>query len=392
MKPSRLSAMDTLRVGTIGLTTRPARVILSALGIAIGVAAMLAVIGISVSSSVDLDRTLAALGTNLLTVTPGQHVYGGQAELPVYATGSVARIHSVTNVSAVGRVNASAYRQDHMPAGQTGSISVFAAKPDLLSVLGASMNQGVWLNSATEQHQGVVLGWTAAARLGIHTPGLRIWLGGQWFSVTGILNPIPLVQELDAAVFIGWPMAQTGLQFDGHPTVLYIRADDSAVEEVRSLLAATADPAHPEEVLVSRPSDALAARRATNQTMTALLTGLGAVALLVGGVGVANTMVISVLERRQEIGLRRALGATRAHILRQFLAESMLLAVLGGLGGAFAGVMVTGGYAMAHHWPTVMPWWALVGGLAATMAIGTIAGLYPAVRAARLSPTSALAL
>jgi putative ABC transport system permease protein len=392
MKPSRLSTIDTLRAGTIGLVTRPARVVMSAMGIAIGVAAMLAVMGISASSSVDLDRTLAALGTNLLTVTPGQHVYGGQAELPTYAPDSLARIDGVTDVSAIGRINAAAYRQDHIPPGQTGSISVFAARLDLLSVVGATVNSGRWLNAATAAYPGVVLGWTAAERLGVHTPGIRIWLGHQWFSVTGILNPITLGQELDSAVFVGWPTAETGLAFDGHPTVLYVRAEDSMVEEVRGLLAATADPAHPEEVLVSRPSDALAARRATNQTMTALLTGLGAVALLVGGVGVANTMVISVLERRQEIGLRRALGATRTHVLRQFLTESMLLAIVGGLAGVFIGILVTGGYAIAHRWPTVMPWWAITGGLAATMTIGTVAGLYPAVRAARMSPTAALSV
>ncbi len=365
--------------------------VLSALGIAIGVAAMLSVIGISTSSSVDLDRTLSRLGTNLLTVTPGQRVYGGPAELPESASRSVARLRDVRSVSAIGRLDAAVYRHDHIPVGQTGSIGVFAAHEDLLSALGATVSAGVWLNEVTAEHPGVVLGWTAAQRLDIRTPGLRVWLAGQWFSVTGILAPIPLAQELDSGAFVGWPLAQEQLGFDGHPTTLYTRTEDAAVEQVRSVLPATANPEHPEEVRVSRPSEALAARRATNMAMTALLTGLGAVALLVGGVGVANTMVISVVERRSEIGLRRALGATRAHIRRQFVTESMLLTTLGGLAGIALGILVTGGYSAAHHWPTVMPWWAMLGGLAATMAIGTIAGLYPAARAARLSPTTALA-
>ena len=384
--------LDTLRLGTIGLSTRPTRVFLSALGIAIGVAAMVAVIGVSTSSSVDLDRTLARLGTNLLTVTPGQHVYGGQAELPPDAARSVARIRDVRSVSAVGRLDAAVYRHDHIPSGQTGSIGVFAARLDLLPAIGATVSAGVWLNPATAERPGVVLGWTAAQRLGIHTPGLRVWLGRQWLSVTGILAPIPLAQELDSGAFIGWPLAQARLGFDGHPTTLYTRTEDAAVERVRSLLAATANPAHPEEVRVSRPSDALAARRATSTTMTALLAGLGAVALLVGGVGVANTMVISVVERRPEIGLRRALGATKAHVRRQFLTESMLPATLGGLTGIVLGILVTAGYSATHRWPTVVPWWAMLGGLGATMVIGTVAGLYPAARAARLSPTTALAI
>jgi putative ABC transport system permease protein len=141
---------------------------------------------------------------------------------------------------------------------------------------------------------------------------------------------------------------------------------------------------------VSRPPDALAAKQATETTLTALLLGLGAVALLVGGVGVANTMVISVLERRSEIGLRRSLGATRGHIRIQFLTESLLLSMLGGLFGALLGVAVTGRYAACQDWPTVVPLWVTGGGVLATVAIGVCAGAYPAWRAARLSPTNAL--
>jgi putative ABC transport system permease protein len=197
--------------------------------------------------------------------------------------------------------------------------------------------------------------------------------------------------ELDSAALVGWPAAQTYLHFDGHPTVIYTRSEDSAVEAVRAVLAATANPQAPNEVKVSRPSDALAARQATNRAFTGLLLGLGAVALLVGGVGVANTMVISVLERRAEIGLRRSLGATRGQIRLQFLAESLLLSALGGIGGVLIGLAVTTLYASTQTWPAVVPAWATAGGVAATLLIGAIAGLYPAIRAARLAPTEALA-
>jgi putative ABC transport system permease protein len=153
----------------------------------------------------------------------------------------------------------------------------------------------------------------------------------------------------------------------------------------------TVNPEHPEEVEVSRPSDALAARDAADRALTGLLLGLGAVALLVGGVGVANTMVISVLERRNEIGLRRALGATRGQVRLQFLAESLLLSALGGVAGVLVGSLVTAVYAATRDWPTSIPPLAIVGGIGATLVVGTAAGAYPAARAARLTPTAALA-
>jgi putative ABC transport system permease protein len=220
---------------------------------------------------------------------------------------------------------------------------------------------------------------------------MQVYLGGKWFTVIGVLDPVPLAPELDSSALVGWPAAVSYLDFDGHPTTVYTRTTDASVEAVQAVLAATANPQAPNEVQVSRPSDALAARQATNRTFTGLLLGLGAVALLVGGVGVANTMVISVLERRAEIGLRRSFGATRGQIRLQFLAESLLLSALGGVGGAVIGIAVTVLYAATQSLSPVVPAWATVGGVAATLVIGAIAGLYPAIRAARLSPTEALA-
>jgi putative ABC transport system permease protein len=287
----------------------------------------------------------------------------------------------------------SVYRTDKIPAAQTGSLSVKAAHLDLPATVGATLADGTWLNKATERYPAVVLGSAAARRLGIAVAeqGLQVYVSGRWFTVVGILNPVPLAPELDSAALVGWPAAKTYLAFDGHPTTVYTRTEDSAVQAVRNVLAATANPQAPNEVKVSRPSDALAAREATNRAFTGLLLGLGAVALLVGGVGVANTMVISVLERRAEIGLRRSLGATRGQIRLQFLSESLLLSALGGVGGVVIGIAVTTLYATTQSWPTVVPAWATVGGLAATLLIGALAGLYPAIRAARLAPTEALA-
>ncbi|MFD4242816.1 ABC transporter permease [Streptomyces sp. NPDC058525] len=392
-KAARLSPSDVLRVGGSGLRSRPMRVFLSALGIAIGIAAMIGVVGISTSSSEELNRKLDALGTNLLTVSPGQSFGGGDAHLPDEAVDMVARIGSVESVSAIGKTEAKVYRNDRIPKQETGGIGVYAARTDLPDTVGGTVATGQWLNDANGKYPAVVLGPKAAEQLAVSKadPDTQVWLGGQWFTVVGILEPNELAPELDAGAFVGWEAATRNLDFDGYPTTVYTRADGAAVTDVQAVLGATANPEDPSAVEVSRPSDALAAKEATDDTLSGLLLGLGAVALLVGGVGVANTMVISVLERRAEIGLRRSLGATRGQIRTQFLCESLLLSALGGAGGVLLGIAVTGGYATYQGWPTVVPAWAMAGGVGATLIIGGLAGFYPAVRAARLPPTEALA-
>ncbi|MGP4023395.1 ABC transporter permease [Actinomadura sp. 3N407] len=389
--PARLSVGDVLRVGLGGLRARPTRVVLSALGIAIGIATMVAVIGISSSGKEDLLRRLDRLGTNLLTVKPGDTLFGEKADLPVGAPEMVGRIGPVTAVGATGSVDATVRRTDRIPEEVTHGIAVQAATVELLGALEVEAASGGWLNAATGRYPGVVLGDQAARRLGLDRAGGQVWIGGRWFTVLGVLRPAELAPEIDRSALVGWDAAERYLGFDGHPTTIYERSADAAVEDVRNVLARTVSPEHPEEVEVSRPSDALEAKAAADGAFTGLLLGLGAVALLVGGVGVANTMVISVLERRREIGLRRSLGATRGQVRVQFLAESLLLSAFGGAAGVVLGTAVTVGFALWKGWPPVVPAWALGGALAATLAIGTVAGLYPAMRAARLPPTTALA-
>ena len=392
---ARLRPGDLAALASIGLRTRKLRAGLSALGIAIGVAAIVAVLGLAASSQAALLSEIARLGTNLLTVTNGQNFSGGTARLPVAAPGMITRLPGVTAVQDTGTVvGVNAYKSPLIPSINTNAISVDATTLGLPAVAGTSLAQGRFLDAATAREPVAVLGAVTAQLMGIDRvrPGMRIWVGGQWFYMTGILNPAPYDSGLDSAVLVGFPAAEKYLNFDGHPSKIYVRTvgTQAAVTRVDSLLGVQANPENPSQVNVSRPSDALTAAADAKGALDTLFLGLGAVALLVGAIGVANIMVISVLERRQEIGLRRALGATRGQIRAQFLAEAILLSLSGGAAGVVIGAAAVTAYARGHGEAVVIPSEAWAGGLAATVVIGALAGLLPAIRAARLSPTQAL--
>jgi putative ABC transport system permease protein len=397
---ARLRPSDLGALASIGLRTRKMRSALSALGIAIGTGAIVAVLGLAASSEAGLLSEIAKLGTNLLTVTNGQTFSGATAELPVTAPGMIERLPGVTSVQDIGTVSGiNAYKSSLIPAIQSNALSVDAATLGLPAAAGTTLAQGQYLNAATARQPVAVLGATTAQLLGIDRvrPGMRIWVGpggtaGQWFYVAGILTPDTYAPEINSSVLVGFPAAEKYLGFDGHPSEIYVRTTDTqaAVTSVDNLLGRQANPESPTQVNVSRPSDALTARAETQGALDTLFLGLGAVALLVGAIGVANIMIISVLERRSEIGLRRALGATRGQIRAQFLAEAILLSLAGGATGVILGTIAVTVYARTHAEAVVIPADAWAGGLAAGILIGAIAGLLPAIRAARLSPTQAL--
>jgi len=399
---AQLRITDLARLAAVGLRTRKLRAALSALGIAIGVAAIVAVLGLSASSAAAVNAEIAALGTNLLTVQSGQNFSGGTVELPLAAPGMIARLPGVYQVQSTGAITANAYRSPLIPSVNTNALTVDAATLGLPAAAETSLAQGRFLNAATQHEPVCVLGATAAQLMGIDriSPGERIWVtltssngnpaGGVWLYLAGILKPDVLAREIDSSVLVGFPFAERYLQFDGHPSTVYVKATDNRVNAVHDLLAAQANPQNPTGVNVSQPSSALVAQADAKAAFNTLFLGLGAVALLVGAIGVANIMVIAVLERRSEIGLRRALGATRGHIRAQFLAEAIALALMGGVAGVLAGAAATGIYAHHKGWATVIPADAWTGGLGAALVIGALAGLLPAIRAARMSPTQAL--
>ncbi len=390
---ARIAPHELFWVALQGLRQRRLRAALSALGIAIGIGAMVAVVGVSASSQATLLATIDKLGTNLLTVTPGTTFFGSNEVLPNTAVPMIKHMSAVNQASAVYQVSgATILRTPYVPSEETGGIGVDAADPGLLSAVGGQLATGQFLNTANQNYPTVVLGAQAANTLQIPSVNghIQVFLGGTWFNVIGVLKPVVLDPGLDSTAFIGLPVAERLFQQQPNPSEIYVRANVNQVTQVSNLLAATADPQNSDGVDVSRPSDVLEARAAAKGQFTTLLLGLGAVALLVGAIGIANIMVISVLERRGEIGLRRALGATRRHISSQFLAESALLAALGGIAGLGLGALATWIYSLSQNQPMVIPAYALIAAPAAGLVIGALAGLYPASKAARLSPTEAL--
>jgi putative ABC transport system permease protein len=401
-RDGRLRLGDGLRVASVGLRTRRLRAALSALGIAIGTAAIVGVLGLSSSSQAGLIAEIDRLGTNMLTVEAGQSLTGGAAKLPAEAPARLTLLDNVQEVAHTALMkDENVYRNAMIPVGNTGGVEVRATSLNLPSVLRTDVARGNWLNEGTAREPVAVLGSAAADRLGIDRVFLdqRIWLGHQWFNVAGILQPAPLAPDIDNSALIGYPAAQDYLGYVstvggeariGPPTSVYVRAATGHEAAVQSVLAQTANPEAPNEVNVSQPSDVLTARAAAAGAFDSLFLGLGVVALIVGAIGVANIMVISVLERRSEIGLRRALGATRGQIRTQFLSESILLAVIGGVVGVLVGAGATAVYATSKNWAVVIPAEAWAGGIASAILIGAFAGLLPAVRASRMPPTVAL--
>ena len=388
----RLKIKDLFFVALYGVRARRGRAALTSIGIGIGIAAIVAVTGISASGRADLLATLESLGTNLIKASPQAGFFGTQEKLPDGVVGMVERIGPVEEVTSTTQTDLIVRRSDFISEFEGGGISTIATSPELLQVVGGNLIEGRFIQDGLSNIPVTVLGSVTASRLGINTleTPTKILIGNEWFGVVGILDELKIHPDLDRSVFIGYGVAKTLFDIDKEPTTIYVRANPTYIEDVVEVIAPSMNPENPDQVQVSRPSDALEAQEAADAAFTNLLLGLGSVALLVGGVAIANVMVMSVLERRMEIGVRRSIGATRKEIRYQFLLESIVLSGIGGLVGVVLGTGVTLGYTNYTDIVFSIPVSQVLGAILLALLIGAISGVYPAIKASKIQPAEAV--
>ena len=388
----RLKIKDLFFVALYGVRARRGRAALTSIGIGIGIAAIVAVTGISASGRADLLATLESLGTNLIKASPQAGFFGTQEKLPDGVVGMVERIGPVEEVTSTTQTDLIVRRSDFISEFEGGGISTIVTSPELLQVVGGNLIEGRFIQVGLSNIPVTVLGSVTASRLGINTleTPTKILIGNEWFGVVGILDELKIHPDLDRSVFIGYGVAKTLFDIDKEPTTIYVRANPTYIEDVVEVIAPSMNPENPDQVQVSRPSDALEAQEAADAAFTNLLLGLGSVALLVGGVAIANVMVMSVLERRMEIGVRRSIGATRKEIRYQFLLESIVLSGIGGLVGVVLGTGVTLGYTNYTDIVFSIPVSQVLGAILLALLIGAISGVYPAIKASKIQPAEAV--
>jgi len=388
----RLKIKDLFFVALYGVRARRGRAALTSIGIGIGIAAIVAVTGISASGRADLLATLESLGTNLIKASPQAGFFGTQEKLPDGVVGMVERIGPVEEVTSTTQTDLIVRRSDFISEFEGGGISTIVTSPELLQVVGGNLIEGRFIQDGLSNIPVTVLGSVTASRLGINTldTPTKILIGNEWFGVVGIIDELKIHPDLDRSVFIGYGVAKTLFDIDKEPTTIYVRANPTYIEDVVEVIAPSMNPENPDQVQVSRPSDALVAQEAADAAFTNLLLGIGSVALLVGGVAIANVMVMSVLERRMEIGVRRSIGATRKEIRYQFLLESIVLSGIGGLVGVVLGTGVTLGYTNYTDIVFSIPVSQVLGAILLALLIGAISGVYPAIKASKIQPAEAV--
>jgi len=390
---SRLRLRDLLGAAWLGVSSRPQRTALASLGVALGIASLTALTSAAASNQAQLLADFDRMGANLAVVSPSTAPNSSPIPLPDTAPHTVQRVDGVEDVGVFETApeDIRVYRTDLVPEEETNGIKVAVARPDVLAAVEARLATGRWFDDATRNLPVTVLGSAAAKRLGMDRAGGRVWIGGQWYGVIGILGSAGLASDLNDAAVIGdrWVRNTfTGTSI-GDISAIYVRAAPGRLEALKETLASAASPGSP-FVQVNALSDLAEARATADDSLSTLGLALAGIALLVGAVGIANTMVVTVLERRGEIGLRRSLGARPRHIAVQFLTEAAVLAAIGGVAGLLLGVCAAAALAFASAQPLVVPVEIAMASPVVAILVGALAGISPALRAARLSPTLAL--
>ena len=392
MNKNKLRTRDLFFVAVYGVKARKGRAALTSIGIGIGIAAIVAVSGIAASGSADLLSTLESLGTNLVKASPQAGFFGTQEELPEGVIGMVERIGPVEEVTSTTQTDLLVRRSNFISEFEGGGISTIVTSSELLNVIGGKLSEGRFITDGLSDLPVTVLGSVTAKRLGITnlSKPTKILIDDEWFGVIGIVEELKIHPDLDRSVFIGYGAAKKLFDINEEPTTIYLRANPTFIEDVVEVIAPSMNPENPDQVEVSKTTKTLETQQAVEASFTNLLLGLGSVALLVGGVAIANVMVMSVLERRMEIGVRRSIGATRREIRYQFLLESIVLSGIGGLVGVMLGSLITLAYTNYTNIVFSIPVWQILGAVVLALLIGAISGVYPAIKASKIQPAEAV--
>jgi putative ABC transport system permease protein len=389
---------DLVSVAIGGLLARKVRTLLLLMGPVIGVAAIVAAVGLTDSAKGDLKRKVAQLGTNLITATAASSFGSQKPKLPADAVKRAEQVDTVEKVSAVVQltdITVSPYEKARKKY-ETTPIPVLAADTRLPYVLEVPMVSGRWISRADAQlaSRSVVIGSGLANEIG-YLPGENrtIDLAGRQYGVIGILGKVELDPTLDNAAFIPFAAADDDfVKEDIKPTKLYVRSADGTEQATADTLRTAISLGGPDEVGTEIQAEALQLAAQSDKQLQLIVASMGLLAIIVGGIGIANVMSISVIQRSTEIGIRRALGHTRRTIAQQFLLEAMVVGFLGGILGVVVGALAILIGVWISGWVFVLQRWIPPAGIILAMVVSIVAGLYPARRAAKLEPLETLRL
>ncbi|WP_132189886.1 MULTISPECIES: ABC transporter permease [Kribbella] len=391
---------DLLDEALAGVAARPTRLILTTLGTVLGIAALVGTVGLGQTAAGQITQRFDLAAATRVVVQPDDK--GGQegeaaTQLPWDAPERIARLNGV---DAAGTVSQLEVGDDlvRSVAGLDGqkeghALQVMAGSPGLFDAVRGGLKTGRFFDAGHDNRgdRVVVLGKNAAERLGINRIDSQpaIFLGDQAYTVIGILDSVSGRAELLDAVIM--PNGAAKLAYDLEaPDAVEIRTAVGAAQLIAGQAPVAIDPNNPSALKVDAPPKQGGVRTGVESDLNALFLLLGAVALLVGGLGIANVTLLSVLERVSEIGLRRALGAARRHVAAQFLVESVIVGFLGGLLGTAVGVLLTVGVSWFRDWTPILDSRLSLGAPLLGAVIGLIAGTYPAWKASAIQPITAL--
>lgn len=404
--------LETLRTGWAAVISHRLRSTLTMLGILIGIAAVVLTVGLGLGSQQEVGARISSLGSNLLIVSPGSTTStagvrggaGSASTLTISDSTALASSVAAPDISGVASLKNTSLS---VTAGSTNwTTTVVGTTPSWLDVRARTLSSGRFLTDEDDANEAAVtvLGSETATELFGSTDvvGRSVTMNGIDFTVVGVLASAgsDTSSNLDDQALV--PLSTSANRLVGGTTrdavsTIYLQAASTdqlsaAYQEAQALLlnlhgissTSSAD------FSIASQQSLLATATSVSRTLTILLTGIAALSLLVGGIGVMNIMLVSVTERTREIGLRKALGAPPGAIRRQFLVEAVVLGFGGGVLGAALGIVCALVLPGIVGTTIVVSPLALAGSLVIAIGIGVIFGVYPATRAARLAPIDAL--